>query len=433
MKFYSTENKSLRSTFKEALFLGMPSDRGLYMPGNIPNLSNYFTPESKMSIQEIGFLVAEKFIDKELSNNDIYDIIENSITFNAPNKHLYNSIFCLELFHGPTFAFKDFGARFMARCMEKFIRQNNKTTNILVATSGDTGSAVANGFYDVEGINVIILFPKGKVSQIQEKQLTTLDKNIYALEIDGTFDDCQRLVKKAFLDKSIREKINISSANSINIGRLVPQSFYYIDSFLQFSNKNKKNIFCVPSGNFGNVTAGILSKKMGLSIDKFIAATNSNDVVPEFFKTNIFNPKASVRTISNAMDVGNPSNMIRIMDIYNKLENLQKDMLSWSFNEDETKNCIVETFTEYNYLIDPHSAIGLLGLQTYFKNNSDKINAVFLGTAHPSKFSDVIEPLLNIKIELPTKLQETMKKEKKSKFLKNNYKEFYDYLIETFQ
>ena len=323
MKYYSTDNKNLRSSFKDALFSGMPSDGGLYMPEYIPDLSNYLRFDSKMNIQEIGFLVSEKFINEELSNNDIYDIIENSITFNAPNKYLYDSIFCLELFHGPTLAFKDFGARFMARCMEKFISHNNRATNILVATSGDTGSAVANGFYDIEGINVIILFPKDKVSQIQEKQLTTLDKNIYALEIDGTFDDCQKLVKKAFLDKSIRNKINISSANSINIARLIPQSFYYIDSFLQLKDKDKKNVFCIPSGNFGNVTAGLLSKKMGLSIHKFIAATNSNDVVPEFFRTNIYNPKPSVKTISNAMDVGNPSNIIRIMDIYNTLDELQ--------------------------------------------------------------------------------------------------------------
>ena len=432
MKYYSTNDKALRMSFKDALFSGMPEDKGLYMPEDIPNLSNYFKGNNNLSFQEIGYLIASQFIDKELSINDLHEIIENSITFDAPNKYIYDSIFCLELFHGPTLAFKDFGARFMARCMEKFIHLNNKMTNILVATSGDTGSAVAHGFYNVEGVNVIILYPKGKVSKIQEKQLTTLDENIYALEIEGTFDDCQRLVKKAFLDKNIKNKINISSANSINIARLIPQSFYYIYSYMQLKDKNKENVFCVPSGNFGNITAGVLAKKMGLPINKFIAATNINDVVPEFFKNNEYNPKPSVATISNAMDVGNPSNMVRIMDIYKTLDNLKNDMLSWSFSDKETKDCIIKTFNLNHCLLDPHSSIGLLGLQKYLKENKGDVNGVFLSTAHPAKFSDILEPIIDKKVELPEILLDTMKKEKKSKILKNDYNEFYDYLIETF-
>ena len=433
MKFYSTNNKDRSSTFKEALFKGMPSDKGLYMPETIPDLSKYLRQDLNLTIQEVGFLIASKFIDNELSNNDLYDIIETSITFDAPNKHIYDSIFCLELFHGPTLAFKDFGARFMAKCMEKFISQNDKVTNILVATSGDTGSAVANGFYNVDGINVIILYPKGKVSYIQEKQLTTLDKNIYALEVDGTFDHCQELVKKAFLDENLKNKINISSANSINIARLIPQTFYYVNSFLKLKNKNKNNVFCVPSGNFGNITAGLISKKMGLPIHKLIAATNLNDVVPEFFKSNVYDPRGAISTISNAMDVGNPSNMIRIMDIYKTLNNLKNDMMSWSFDENQTKETIIKTLNLNHYLLDPHSAIGLLGLQKYMKENTNEINGVFLGTAHPAKFLDVIEPLIEKKIDIPPILENVMEKEKKYKPMQNNYKEFYEYLIETFQ
>jgi len=433
MKFYSTNNKNLQVSFKDVLLSGMPIDKGLYMPQYIPDLSNVLDGNTNLSFQEIGYLIASKFIGNELSKNDLEEVVENSITFDAPNKHLYDSIFCLELFHGPTLAFKDFGARFMARCMEKFISLNNKNINILVATSGDTGSAVANGFYNVEGINVIILFPKGKVSDIQEKQLTTLDKNIYALEIEGSFDDCQKLVKKAFSDSSLNTVLNISSANSINLGRLIPQSFYYIHSFLQLENKKKKNIFCVPSGNFGNITAGLLAKKMGLPINHFIASTNLNDVVPNFFKNNKYIPQPSISTISNAMDVGNPSNMNRIMDIYQTLDNLRKDMQSWSFNEKETKQCILEIFNHYDCLLDPHTAIGLLGINKYLENNSDAINGVFLGTAHPAKFIDVLEPIINQKINLPKTLLEVMDKNKKSKVLKNNYEEFYDYLINTFQ
>ena len=433
MKFYSTNNKSLRISFKDVLLTGMPTDKGLYMPEYIPDLSNMLDGNTNLSFKEIGCLVASEFIHDELSKNDLEEVVNSSITFDAPNRHLYDSIFCLELFHGPTLAFKDFGARFMARCMEKFISFENKNVNILVATSGDTGSAVANGFYDVEGINVIILYPKGKVSQIQEKQLTTLDKNIYALEIEGTFDDCQKLVKKVFSDSNLKTKLNISSANSINLGRLIPQSFYYIHSFLQLEDKKKKNIFCVPSGNFGNITAGILAKKMGLPIHNFIASTNLNDIVPNFFKSCKYEPKSSISTMSNAMDVGNPSNMNRIMDLYKTLDNLKKDMNSWSFNEEETIESILKIFNNYNYLLDPHSAIGLLGLERYLKEFNNDVNSIFLGTAHPAKFADILEPIINKKIIFPESLLRVMNKNKKSKVLKNDYKEFYDYLIDTFQ
>ncbi|MBI65607.1 MAG: threonine synthase [Candidatus Marinimicrobia bacterium] len=433
MKFYSTNNKNIKVSFKDVLLRGMPTDKGLYMPEYIPDLSNILDGNTNLSFKEIGCLVSSEFIHDELSKNDLEEVVNSSITFDAPNRHLYDSIFCLELFHGPTLAFKDFGARFMARCMEKFISFENENVNILVATSGDTGSAVANGFYDVEGINVIILYPKGKVSQIQEKQLTTLDKNIYALEIEGTFDDCQKLVKKAFSDSNLKTKLNISSANSINLGRLIPQSFYYIHSFLQLEDKKKKNIFCVPSGNFGNITAGILAKKMGLPIHNFIASTNLNDIVPNFFKSCKYEPKSSISTMSNAMDVGNPSNMNRIMDLYKTLDNLKKDVNSWSFNEEQTVESILKIFNNYNYLLDPHSAIGLLGIERYLKDFNSDVNGIFLGTAHPAKFADILEPIINKKIIFPESLLKVMNKNKKSKVLKNDYKEFYDYLIDTFQ
>ena len=408
MKFYSTKNQSNRVSFQRALLTGIPQDRGLYMPEYIPDFSKIFDQETQLNFQELSLLIASGFLDKELSSNEIQNIIENSITFEAPNHNIYNHLYCLELFHGPTLAFKDFGARFMARCMQYFIGKEEKEINILVATSGDTGSAVAHGFYNTEGINVIILYPKGKVSDIQEKQLTTLDKNIYALEIDGTFDDCQRLVKNAFLDKNLNSKLQLSSANSINIARLIPQSFYYAYSYLQLSNKSIPTIFSVPCGNFGNITAGLIAKKMGVPIDKFIASTNLNDVVPSYINTGNYNPKESVQTISNAMDVGNPSNMARIMDMYDSVDNLRNDMLSWSFNEKKTSDMIQTIYSQNNYLIDPHSAVAALGVLEYEKLDSKIMNKIFLGTAHPGKFADVVEPIIGQSIDLPKRLERVL-------------------------
>ena len=433
MKFYSTKNQSNKVSFQRALLTGLPQDRGLYMPEYIPDFSRIFNQEVQLNFQELSLLIASGFLDKELSSNEIQNIIENSITFEAPNHNIYNNLYCLELFHGPTLAFKDFGARFMARCMQYFIGKTEKEINILVATSGDTGSAVAHGFYDVEGINVIILYPKGKVSDIQEKQLTTLDKNIYALEIDGTFDDCQRLVKNAFLDKSLNTKLQLSSANSINIARLIPQSFYYAHSYLQLSNKSIPTIFSVPCGNFGNITAGLIAKKMGVPIDKFIASTNLNDVVPSYMNTGNYNPKESVQTISNAMDVGNPSNMARIMDMYDSVDNLCNDMLSWSFNEKKTSDMIQAIYSQNNYLIDPHSSVAALGILEYEKLDSKIMNKIFLGTAHPGKFADVVEPIISQSIDLPKRLERVLSLKKHSMLLNNNYDEFYDYLLTTFQ
>jgi threonine synthase len=433
MKFYSTNHSVNPVSFSTAIMKGMPEDNGLYMPESIPDLSKIINQNTSLSFQEISYLISSKFVKNCLTNNQLHNIIENSMTFDPPNKRINDNTYCLELFHGPTLAFKDFGARFMARCMENFIGNYDKSLNILVATSGDTGSAVASGFYKVNGINVIILYPKGKVSAIQEKQLTTLEGNITALEIEGSFDDCQNLVKKAFLDRKLNKTINLSSANSINIARLIPQSFYYVYSYMQLKNKKLPTIFSVPSGNFGNITAGLLSKKMGLPVSRFIGSTNINDIVPKYLETGNFLPKVSKKTISNAMDVGNPSNIVRIIDLFKNVPKIKESMLSWSFNEKETSRLILNINKKYNYLLDPHSAIGLLGIYKYLELNHQPSNNIFLGTAHPAKFCDIIENIINRKVELPDRLSKLLSKKKKSIVIKNDYNEFYDYLIKTFQ
>ncbi len=431
MKFYSTNDKKIAVSFREALIKGMPNDKGLYMPKEIPNHQKLIQGINNLTFQDISYVIAESILSEEFKKSVIEDIIDQSITFDSPIVNLYNQVNILELFHGPTLAFKDYGARFMARTMEYIVSENDKELNILVATSGDTGSAVAHGFYGMEGINVIILYPSGKVSDIQEKQLTTLDKNIYALEIQGTFDDCQSLVKQAFLDNELKRYIDLSSANSINIARLIPQSFYYFNAYAKL-NTDKKIAVSVPSGNFGNITAGILAKHMGLPITHFIASTNANKTVPEFLSSNNYVSSKSIETISNAMDVGNPSNMKRIMDIYRNVENLKKELSSWSFSDKETKKCILNTIQKDNYLLDPHSAVGLLGLEEFLKDNSDFVG-LFLGTAHPAKFADIIEPIINKTVEIPSDLQNIIDKEKQSILLNNDYRDFSDYLLSNFR
>ena len=410
---------------------GMPVDNGLFMPEYIPDHKLLVKGINELSFQDIAYVISKSILSEDFSNSEIEEIIDQSITFDSPLVNIVNNINILELFHGPTLAFKDFGARFMARTMENSVLSNDKELNILVATSGDTGSAVAHGFYNVEGINVIILYPSGKVSNIQEKQLTTLDKNIYALEIKGTFDDCQKLVKQAFLDSDLKSYLDLSSANSINIARLIPQSFYYFNAYAKL-NTDKKVVISVPSGNFGNLTAGMLAKKMGLPLDLFIASTNANKTVPEFLQTKYYSPSESISTISNAMDVGDPSNMKRIMDIYENVDALKNDLLSFSFSDEETKETVLDIFSNHNYILDPHSAVGLLGLNKFLKNNTN-YEGVFLGTAHPAKFADIIEPIINNKIKIPNNLQESINKKKKSTLLNNDYSDFSDYLLSNFR
>jgi len=432
LKFYSTNNNSLRVTFIDALLSGLSKDGGLYMPENIPDHSNLIKGIENLDIKDISFVIANSFLSNDFITSDIEDIIHNSISFDAPVVNIYDNINILELFHGPTLAFKDFGARFMARTMEKVVQNNDKEINILVATSGDTGSAVANGFYDVEGINVIILYPSGKVSNIQEKQLTTLDKNIFALEVNGTFDDCQALVKKAFLDNNLKSKLEISSANSINIARLIPQTFYYFNAFSKLNNHKLPLVVSVPSGNFGNLTAGIFAKCMGLPIQMFIASTNSNKTVSNYLNTGEYRPHKTIPTISNAMDVGDPSNMKRIINLYNNLDAIKKDLKSFSISDKDTLKIISNILDKHSYLLDPHSAVGLLGLLKYL-NNDSIVNGLFLGTAHPAKFADIIEPEINKSIDIPNQLHKTINKKKNSTLMNNNYNEFSDYLLSKFQ
>ena len=434
MKYYSTKNKSYKVSFRDAVLKGIAPDGGLFMPDNIPQFEDdFFNNISELSFKEIAFLVAKELFSSDIETVELKKIIDSSITFDAPLVRLLDNINVLELFHGPTLAFKDFGARFMANTVAYLNRNSDKEINILVATSGDTGSAVANGFYKVDGINVVLLYPSEKVSKIQEQQLTTLGENITALEILGTFDDCQALVKKAFADNELNSKMTLSSANSINIARLLPQSLYYFNAYARVIDKKQPTVISVPSGNFGNLTGGLIAKRMGLPVQKFIAATNSNDVFTHYIETSFFQPKPSVKTLSNAMDVGNPSNFVRVLDLYNNDYNkIKNEIYSKSFSDEETINAIKEVYTQYNYLIDPHGAVGYLALKYYLAETKSKnINGVIVETAHHSKFADIVENVLNIKVEIPERLSECLKKEKQSVKISKNYNGFKEFLLST--
>ncbi len=434
MKYYSTNNKNNFFSFEQAVMKGLADDGGLFMPGDIPLLDNAFISSlTKRPFTETAYTVVKGFVGDEIPVLQLEEIINEAINFPAPISEFEKNRYLLELFHGPTLAFKDFGARFMAKTLGWFAQNRNRELNILVATSGDTGSAVANGFYDVPGINVFILYPKGKVSKIQEQQLTTLDKNITALEIEGTFDDCQRMVKKAFLDADLISNMNLSSANSINIARLLPQMFYYFEAFRQVKNKALPLVFSVPSGNLGNLTAGLMAKKMGLPVYKFISATNRNDVFTQFLSTGIFNPRTSIQTISNAMDVGNPSNLYRITDLYSdSIENIRNDIYSETFDDDATRKGIKEIFENTGFIIDPHGAVGYLALKGYSqKHNVMDFTGIVLETAHPSKFKDVVEKTIHTPVLIPDRLAQCLDKTKISVSLTSDYDDFKDYLLST--
>lgn len=426
MNFYSTNNKSLRVSLQQAVTQGLAPDNGLYMPEHIPTLpSEFFNAIHQKSFQEIAFTVAQNILGQDLPAAELKKIIEHTIQFDAPVIRVEKDVYALELFHGPTMAFKDFGARFMSQLLGYFSKQQDKEINILVATSGDTGSAVANGFLGVPGTRVVVLYPSGKVSDVQEKQFTTLGENITALEVDGTFDDCQRLVKQAFLNDELNSKYFLTSANSINIARLIPQSFYYFYSYGQVKDKGKPVVFSVPSGNFGNLTGGILAKRMGLPIERFIATTNTNDVVPRYLHTKIFTPQASTQTISNAMDVGNPSNFVRLLDLYdNNFEKLSADIVGYSFTDEETREAMRKVFLNQKYILDPHGAVGYLGLKKYQMEHNIDVTGIFLETAHPGKFMDVVEDTLQQKIQLPSVLQKFMKGSKLSINIGSGFEEF---------
>ena len=427
MKLYSTNNKENIVDLKTAVLNGLAEDEGLFMPTKIPKMKKeFFENIEKLSFQEIAFEAAKQLLSEDISVKKLKQIIDEAINFDTPLVKLEENIYCLELFHGPTLAFKDFGARFMSRLISYF---NKKESLILVATSGDTGSAVAHGFYNVPGIKVVLLYPSAKVSQIQEQQLTTMGGNIQALEIKGNFDDCQTLVKQAITDPDLNKNLNLSSANSINIARLIPQSFYYFYAYAQIKKINKKPLaICVPSGNFGNLTAGLIAKKMGLPIKKFIAATNANDPFPIFLQTGYFKPKDSVKTLSNAMDVGNPSNFVRILELYKfNLENIRKEIESKSYNDEETLETMRELYQNSDYILDPHGAIGYMGIKEFIKNHN-KYCGLFLETADPSKFTNIVNKAIGINPPIPKRLEKCLDKEKESIVLSNQFNDLKAFL-----
>ena len=429
MEFYSTNNPAKRYSLKEAMLLGLPEDNGLFMPVSIPRISTSFLEKIQdLTFTEIAYEVAKTLLGDDLKPEVLVDIIKEVFSFEVPVVPVVENIYCLELYHGPTLAFKDFGARFMATLMSHLLENETTRPCILVATSGDTGSAVAQGFFQAPGIDVVILYPSGKVSEIQEKQLTTIGSNVTALEIEGTFDDCQRLVKTAFLDPELKKYKNLTSANSINIARLIPQSFYYFQAYAKLKHLNQPIICSVPSGNFGNLMGGLLAKRMGLPISRFVASNNDNKVFYQYLESGDFNPGPSVETISNAMDVGNPSNFARIMDLYrNDWDDLRQHVSGFTFTDQQTKEAIKEVFADSGYLMDPHGAVGYLGLKEYQRMDSNTVG-VFLGTAHPAKFLDVVNPLVPKEVSIPPRLQEVLGRTKTSVLLSSNYQQLKAFL-----
>jgi threonine synthase len=426
MNYYSLHHKSPKSTFKNAVVQGLAKDRGIYFPDNIQQLPKEFIENiSEYTNQEIAFEVIKQFVGNEIPAEKLKAIIKETVCFDFPLVKIDHNIASLELFHGPTMAFKDVGAKFMSQCLEYFNKDNDDEVTVLVATSGDTGGAVANGFLGAKGVNVVILYPSGKVSDIQEKQLTTLGQNITALEVDGVFDDCQEMVKTAFLDEEITK--TLTSANSINVARWLPQMFYFFFAYKELHKQGKDLIFSVPSGNFGNICAGIMAQKIGLPIKHFIASTNINDTVPNFLIDGVYKPKPSKATISNAMDVGNPSNFIRIQELFNNdLETLKNAFSSYSFTDDETRATMKEIYKNAGYVADPHGAVGYLGLKKYGLKENEF--GVFLETAHPVKFLDVVEDVLPVKVEIPEQIKKIINN-KKVAFKASSYQDLKDFLL----
>ncbi|NBC65941.1 MAG: threonine synthase [Bacteroidetes bacterium] len=432
MKFISTNKNSKPVSFLEAMRKGLAPDGGLYMPEEIPVLPDSFWSSLKeLSFSEIAFEMAKPYFGGELSDEKLNSVINDAFNFPVPVTPVEENNFVLELFHGPTLAFKDFGARFMARLFSEQARKEQQEVTILVATSGDTGSAVAHGFYKVDGVKVCLLFPKGKVSKLQEQQMATLGENVTALEVEGVFDDCQRLVKQAFIDRELNSTMQLSSANSINIARLLPQSFYYAYAVSVLQKKGiDEPVFSVPSGNFGNLTGGLLAMKMGMPAKHFLAATNVNDVVPEYLRGDQFQPRDSVQTISNAMDVGNPSNFVRIKYLFGDSDAAIRDQISgYSYTDGETRTTIREVFEKFSYLLCPHTAIGYRASKDYQSERGVKIPTVTLATAHPVKFRDVIEPEINHQIDVPDRLKVWLEKKKKSTSIGSDFEGFKEFLI----
>ncbi len=418
---------------EEAVFRGLPADNGLFMPYNWPKLpQSFFKNLSNLSINEIAKAVCETLFEGELTKQEVHKIVDQSITFDAPLVLTHGQNYVLELFHGPSMAFKDFGARFMAALMGHYLQKSNKKIKILVATSGDTGGAVAQGFYNTPNIEVIILYPSGKVSDIQEKQLTTLGGNVTALEVNGTFDDCQALVKQAFLDPELSTTFNLASANSINISRLIPQSFYYFSAIAQLQKLGIKLpvVFTVPSGNFGNLSAGLIAKEMGLPVHHFVAATNINKVVPQYLNNGIYSPVSSKETISNAMDVGNPSNFVRMQLLAGaSFEEVKETVKGYYFDDEQTKQKMLDIYEKTNYLMCPHTAVAQLGAEAYTTEFGGNVAHVVLSTAHYAKFLPVMEPVLGHTPAIPSRLAELLDKQKVAKAMTTNFNDFKAYLL----
>jgi threonine synthase len=431
MKYRSTLHHGQQVSLRDAVLHGSAPDGGLYMPVEIPQLQKDFLDElPSLTLPEIAMEVGELFVGDEIPPHVLMKIVTEAFNFPVPLITLNERLHVLELFHGPTLAFKDFGARFMARLMEYFVQKSGKRLTVIVATSGDTGSAVAHAFLGVSGIHVVILYPAGRVSDAQEKQLTTLGQNITALEVSGSFDDCQRLAKQALVDPVIAQQIAITSANSINIARLIPQSFYYFAAVAQLGSSDSLPVFSVPSGNFGNLTGGLLAKRMGLGIAQFIAATNANDVVPEFLRSGKLIPRASRHTISNAMDVGNPSNFARIVDLYdNDLQAIRRDIWGCSFSDEETLRVMHDVEQLHGYVLDPHTAVGVLGWQSFAKQNPPTTQGIVLATAHPAKFAETVARAIGTRPEMPERLAAYLDRPKRSIPFPNRFSDLQEFLL----
>lgn len=419
------------ASLQDAVVKGLASDKGLFMPETIKPLpKEFFDTIETLSFREIACRVADAFFGEDVPADTLKDIVYDTLSFDAPLVRVTDRIYSLELFHGPTLAFKDVGGRFMARLLGYFIRkQGQKDVDVLVATSGDTGSAVANGFLGVEGVHVYVLYPKGKVSEIQEKQFTTLGRNITALEVDGTFDDCQALVKSAFMDKELNERLLLTSANSINVARFLPQAFYYFHAYAQLKKLGKADrvVACVPSGNFGNITAGLFGKYMGLPIGRFIAANNKNDIFYQYLQTGVYTPRPAVATIANAMDVGDPSNFARVLDLYgNSHEAIAAEISGAAYTDEQISETLKNVYTDTGYLLDPHGACGYRALEEGLKPGE---TGVFLETAHPAKFFETVESIIGDKVEIPARLKAFMKAEKKSFPMTKAFEDFKRYLL----
>ncbi|WP_461098869.1 threonine synthase [Spirosoma luteolum] len=433
MRFYSTNNPQLSVSVEEALFHSLPADKGLYMPTPLPQLgAGFFDAIADQSLAEIGFAISKALFGGEINDADLSELVHRALPFDTPVVQLSPELGILELFHGPSLAFKDVGARYMAALMSHFSSRQDKEVNILVATSGDTGGAVAMGFHNVPGVRVSILYPKGRVSDLQEKQLTTLGGNVQAFEVDGLFDDCQAIVKQAFLDPELNAHVSLSSANSINIFRLIPQGFYYVSAYGQVRNVGKPVVFSTPSGNFGNLSAGAMVQQMGLPVDRFIASTNLNRVVPNYLRTGLYAPMTSVATLSNAMDVGSPSNFVRLLHLYgDSYERMRDHVSGYFFDDAQTQIAMRDLYDRFGYVACPHSAIGVLGLEQYRRESGRDFVGVSLATAHPAKFKPLVEEVLGQPVDVPDRLAVLAHKSKQSIQTPATYDAFRESFLQT--